>query len=160
MVAGLELRTSKDLKRIAAELRRMDNPELRKRFGKELRQAAKPMVPAVRKAIREIPSKRAYTAAGLRGRMSKAVKLEARTTGKDAGVRIRVDGRKMPNREKSLQSYMEGVKRPWRHPVFGNTEVWVRQEPKPYFFRTVEQLGRQTRQDVNKVIDQVAKDIT
>ncbi|MFJ2719366.1 hypothetical protein [Streptomyces sp. NPDC087437] len=159
MVAGLELRTSKDLKRIAAELRRMDNPEMKKRFNRELRQAAKPMVPAVRKAIRQIPSKRRYTASGLRGRMSKATKLEVRTTGKDAGVRIRVDGRKMPNKEKSLQSYMEGVKPRWRHPVFGH-DVWVQQPSRPYFFKTVDQLGRQTRQNVNRAIDQVARDIS
>ncbi|MFB7736164.1 hypothetical protein ACFC08_17620 [Streptomyces sp. NPDC056112] len=159
MVAGLELRTGKELTRIARELRRMDNPELKKRFNKELRAAAKPMVPAVRQAIRQIPSQRRYTASGLRGRMSKAVKLEVRTTGKDAGVRIRVDGRKMPNREKSLQSYMEGVKPRWRHPVFGH-DVWVQQPSKPYFFKTVDQLGRQTRQNVNRAIDQVARDIS
>ncbi|MFJ4551098.1 hypothetical protein ACIP4X_18035 [Streptomyces sp. NPDC088817] len=159
MVAGLELRTGKELKRIASELRRMNDPELKKRFSKELREAAKPMVPAVRKAIREIPSKRRYTASGLRGRMSKAVKLEVRTSGKDAGVRIRVDGRKMPDKEKSLQSYMEGVKPRWRHPVFGH-DVWVQQPAKPYFFKTVDRLGQQTRQSVNRAIDQVAKDIT
>ena len=160
MVADLELRTGKDLKRIGAELRRMNNKELKKEFSQELRAAARPMVPAVRQAIRQIPSRRGYTADGLRGRMSKATKLEVRTAGKDAGVRIRVDGRKMPNREKALQSYMEGVKKPWRHPVFGNREVWVKQDPKPYFFKTVRPLGLASRVQVNKAIDRVAKKIS
>lgn len=160
MVAGLELRTGKELKRIAAELRKMDNKQLKKEFSKELRAAAKPMVPAVRQAIRNIPSKRGYSASGLRGRMSKAVKLEVRTSGKDAGVRIRVDGRKMPTHEKALQSYMEGVKKPWRHPVYGNRAVWVTQEPKPYFFRTVRPLGVASRVQVNRAIDRVAKKIS
>jgi hypothetical protein len=160
VVADLELRTGKDLKRVAAELRRMNNKQLKQEFTKELRAAARPMVPAVRGAIRQIPSKRGYSADGLRGRMSKAVKLEVRTTGRDAGVRIRVDGRKMPAHEKALQSYMEGLKKPWRHPVFGNREVWVRQDPKPYFFRTVRPLGLASRVQVNKAIDRVSKKIS
>ncbi|MFB7595763.1 hypothetical protein [Streptomyces sp. NPDC056160] len=160
MVAGLELRTGKDLKRVAAELRRMNNKQLKQEFTKELRSAARPLVPAVRQAIRQIPSKRGYSADGLRGRMSKAVKLEVRTVGKDAGVRIRVDGRKMPSHEKALQAYMEGVKKPWRHPVFGNREVWVKQDPKPYFFKTVQPLGVGARVQVNRAIDRVAKKIS
>jgi hypothetical protein len=160
MVASLELRTSKDLKRIAAELRSTGNKQLKSEFGKELRAAARPMVPAVRRAIRQIPSKRGYSADGLRGRMSKAVKLEVRTTGRDAGVRIRVDGRKMPDKQRALQSYMEGLKKPWRHPVYGNKEVWVKQDAHPYFFRTVAPLGLRTRQNVNRAMDRVAKKIS
>jgi hypothetical protein len=160
MVATVQLRTGGDLKRISRELRSMGNKELKKRFGKELRAAAKPMVPAVRQAIRQIPSKRPYSADGLRGHLSRATKLEVRTTGKDAGVRIRVDGRKMPDKQKALQAYMEGLKRPWRHPVFGNREVWVKQEPSPYFYKTVRPLGMRARTNVNRAIDRVAKDIT
>ncbi|MFJ9114484.1 hypothetical protein ACIRJO_02930 [Streptomyces sp. NPDC102394] len=160
MVADFEMRTSRDLQRIARELRRMDDAELKKRFGRELRAAARPMVPAVRQAIRQIPSKQPYSASGLRGRMAKAVKLEVRTTGRQAGVRLRVDGRKMPDHEKSLQAYMEGVKRPWRHPVYGNREVWVKQDPSPYFYKTVEPLGMRARQGVNRAIDGITRDIT
>jgi len=160
MVADLELRTGKDLKRIGAELRRMNNKALKQEFTKELRAAARPMVPAVRQAIRQIPSKRGYSASGLRGHMSKAVKLEVRTAGRDAGVRIRVDGRKMPNRARAVQAYMEGLKKPWRHPVYGNRENWVKQDPKPYFFKTVRPLGLASRVQVNKAIDRVAKKIS
>ncbi|MFJ9374437.1 hypothetical protein [Streptomyces sp. NPDC101455] len=159
MAATLTMRTGRDLKRIAKELRGMDNREIRKRFGKELRAVAKPMVPAVRTAIRNIPSKRGYSADGLRGRMAAATKLEVRTVGKDAGVRIRVDGRKMPDKQKALQSYMEGVKPRWRHPVFGS-DAWVQQKAHPYFFRTVDPLAARTQVRVIKAIDQVGKDIS
>ncbi|MFF9310077.1 hypothetical protein ACF1BS_04115 [Streptomyces sp. NPDC014748] len=160
MVADLELRTGKDLKRIGAELRRMGNKQLKAEFMKDLRAAARPMVPAVRQSIRRIPSQRGYSADGLRGHMSKAVKLEVRTTGRDAGVRIRVDGRKMPNRAKSVQAYMEGLKKPWRHPVYGNREVWVKQDPHPYFYKVVRPLGLASRVQVNKAMNRVAKKIT
>lgn len=160
MVADLEMRTGKELRRIAAELRRMDNKEIKREFTRELRAAAKPLVPAVRQSIRQIPSKRPYSGDGLRGRMARAVKLEVRTVGRDAGVRIRVDGRKMPTHEKALQSYMEGLKKPWRHPVYGNREVWVKQDPKPYFYKVVRPLGIASRVQVNRAIDRVAKKIS
>ncbi|GHA01536.1 hypothetical protein ACFOOM_12090 [Streptomyces echinoruber] len=160
MVADVRLRSGRDLARIAAELRRMNNPELKKRFRQELRAAGKPMVPAVRRAIQQIPSKQGYRADGLRGRMSRAVKLEVRTTGRDAGVRLRVDGRKMPDKQKALQAYMEGVKKPWRHPVYGNREVWVRQQPKPYFYRTVEPMGLAAQRNIQRAADAVARDLT
>lgn len=160
MVARFEVRTGRDLTRIAAELRRMDNPELKKRFRQELRAAGKPMVPKVRQAIRDIPSKRGYSADGLRGRMAKAVKLEVRTTGKQAGVRLRVDGRRMPAGQKALQSYMEGVRKPWRHPVYGNRDAWVSQPPKPYFYRTVEPMGLSAQRNIQRAAERVADDLT
>ncbi|MEW2250389.1 hypothetical protein AB0907_23980 [Streptomyces sp. NPDC006975] len=156
----VRLQTSRDLVRIAAELRRMNRPELQKRFRQELRAAGKPMVPRVRQAIQQIPSKRGYSSGGLRGNMARAVKLEVRTTGREAGVRLRVDGRKMPSGQKALQSYMEGVKKPWRHPVFGNREVWVKQDPKPYFFHTVEPMGLAAQRNIQRAAERVADDLT
>ncbi|MFI0897063.1 hypothetical protein [Streptomyces sp. NPDC020983] len=146
--------------RISRELRRMDDKELLKRFRRELRAAAKPLVPAVRASIRAIPSSRPYTAAGLRGQLSRATGLEAKTTGRQAAVIIRVDGRKMPTKAKSLQAYMEGTKPRWRHPVYGNRKVIVQQSPHPYFFTVMRASGPRARVAVNRVIDQVSKDIT
>jgi hypothetical protein len=160
VVADVQLRGGRDLARISRELRRMNNPELKKRFRQELRAAGKPMVPAVRAAIRQIPSKRGYSADGLRGQMARAVKLEVRTTGREAGVRLRVDGRKMPDQKKALQSYMEGVRSRWRHPVYGNREVWVTQPSKPYFYRTVEPMGLAAQRNIQRAADNVARDIT
>jgi hypothetical protein len=55
---------------------------------------------------------------------------------------------------------MEGLKKPWRHPVYGNKEVWVKQDPSPYFYKTVRPLGARTRVNVNKAMDRVAKKIS
>ncbi|MEV7684463.1 hypothetical protein [Streptomyces bungoensis] len=165
MVADIRLHTSGELRRIATELRRMDDKELKKRFRKELRKAARPMVLAVRQAIRQIPSTRPYSASGLRGQLSKAVKLELRTAGRQAGVRIRMDGRKMDRGTLPRLVEGEGVERGrrvdtrWRHPVFGK-DVWVQQPPKPYFYKTVQRLGPLSRASVNKVLNQITRDIT
>lgn len=152
--------TGRDLTRISRELRRMNDRELLKRFRKELRASAAPLVPAVRRSIRAIPSKRRYTADGLRGQMARATTLQVKTTGKQASVVIRVDGRKMPPGAKAVQSYVEGVKPRWRHPVFGHTAVWVQQPPSPYFYRTVATAGPRARAAVNRVLLKVSKDIT
>ncbi|WAZ20164.1 hypothetical protein STRCI_001263 [Streptomyces cinnabarinus] len=155
----VELRGGADLARISRALRDMDNPEVVKRFRRELREAAKPLVPQVRASIQAIPSR---TGKGtLRAEMSRATRIEVRTTGRNANVAIRVDGRKMPTSKRSLQAYMEGTKRPWRHPVFGNREVWVRQEPKPYFFRVVAPAaGPRSRAAVNRVLDSIDREIS
>jgi hypothetical protein len=152
------LRESGDLRRISRELRNMDDKELKKRFRKELRAAAAPLVPKVRQSIRSIPSSRAYSPDGLRGALSKAVKLEVKTAGRQAGVAIRVDGRKMPAHMKSLPSMVEGKKR-WRHPVFGHREVWVNQGSEPYFYHVVRVAGPASRRAVNKVLDGISRDI-
>ncbi|RPE44167.1 hypothetical protein EDD90_7397 [Streptomyces sp. Ag109_O5-1] len=159
MVASVQLRTGRDLKRISTELRRMGEKQLGAEFRKELRAAAKPMVPAVKQAIRNIPSKQPYRPDGLRGEMVKAVKLEVKTTGRQTGVRIRVDGRKMPAKKKALQAYMEGTKRPWRHPVFGH-DVWVQQQPKPYFYKTVRPLSARANRNIRTAANRVANKVT
>jgi hypothetical protein len=152
------LRQSGDLRRVTRELRRMDDKELKKRFRKELRAAAAPLVPKVRQSIRSIPSSRGYSPAGLRGALSKAVKLEVKTAGRQAGVALRVDGRKMPNHMKSLPSMVEGKKR-WRHPVFGNKDVWVNQTSEPYFYHVVRVAGPASRRAVGRVLDGISRDI-
>ena len=156
---SIRLKDSGDLRRVSRELRRMDNPEIKKRFRKELRAAAAPLVPRVRSSIRAIPSERGYSPQGLRGQMAKATRLEVRTTGKQAGVAIRVDGRKMPAHMKSLPSMVEGKKR-WRHPVYGNREVWVTQTRRPYFYNVVRVAGPASRRAVGKVLDGITKDIS
>ncbi|MFJ8153970.1 hypothetical protein [Streptomyces sp. NPDC094468] len=153
------VRDSGDMRRIARELGRMDDKELKKRFRKELRKAAAPLVPKVRASIRRIPSKQRYTPDGLRGTLARATRLEVKTTGREAGVAIRVDGRKMPAHMKSLPSMVEGKKR-WRHPVFGNREVWVDQPKQPYFYNVVRAAGPASRRAVYRVLDGISRDIS
>lgn len=159
MSFGFEVRGGRELRRITKGLREVgDGREIKKRFTKELRAAAKPLVPAVRASILAIPTSGSM-GTGLRRRIARAVRLTVRTTGRSAGVSIAVDGRKMLPGEGALPAYMEGTKKPWRHPVFGG-DTWVTQTPRPYFYRVVRPLGQKSRTAVNKVLDEVTKDIT
>jgi hypothetical protein len=159
-VSGWGLRTGKDLRVISAELRHMGNGrEIRKRMSRELRAAAAPMVPAVRQSIAAIPVK-GPKSTGLRTRLQRATRLSVRTVGRQAGVRVLVDPKKMPDHERSLPQMVEGV-RPWNHPLYGDTGHWVnRQPPKPYFFTVVRSLGPRSRVAVNRAINSITRDIT
>jgi hypothetical protein len=165
-VSDWELRGGKDIRRISAELRHVgDGKQIKKRMTRELRNAAAPMVPAVRQSIAAIPVK-GPKSTGLRQRLQRATRLSVRTVGRTAGVRILVDPHKMPDHEKSLPQMVEGLK-PWNHPVYpraGETRgewTWVnKQPPKPYFFRAVRPLGVRSRIAVNRVLTGITRDIT
>jgi hypothetical protein len=139
--------TGADLREISLKLRRMNDAAIKKKFRKELRYAAAPFVPAVRGAIMGIPVKGEQTT-GLRKRLSKAVTLVVRVSGKNARVSV-------------LPAYMEGVKSPWRHPVFGE---WVEGQPDqdshPYFFPTVRGMSKAGKAAVNRVVSQITGEIT
>lgn len=164
--------SGKDLKRIGKELRGQDNKAVRKRFRRELRAAAAPMVPAVRASIAAIPVKGTAGSTGLRKRLAKAVTLRVVTVGKNAQVSIRMSPAKMPDGQMALPAAMEGLKK-WRHPVFGEESSyrilvhgnredapWVTQESHPYFYRVVRPLGPAAKVAVNKVVHDIERKIT
>src|SRR5207342_1703756 len=110
------LRDSGDLKRLARDLRDVaDGRELRKELTGRLRDILRPLLPVVRAAYRSGPSGGRRKSPKGRGKLpdlrvllAKSVRVEVRTVGKLAGARIRADGRRMPDRMKSLPSYWEG----------------------------------------------------
>lgn len=158
-MAVVEIRGGAELRRISLELRRMGGGELTRKLRKELRAAAAPLVPQVRASIMQIPTT-GDKSSGLRRRMAKATRLELRTVGREAGVAIRVDGRKMPTGQGRLPAYMEGSRKRWRHPVYGNRNNWVGQQPHPYFYNVVRNLGPRSRVAVNRVLDEATREIS
>jgi hypothetical protein len=150
--------TGTDLADVSRKLRRMDDKEILRRFRKELRGVAAPFVPAVRGAIAGIPVKGTSGSTGLRQRLAKAVTLRVRTSGKNAQVSILMSTGKMPDGQRSLPAMMEGTK-VWRHPVFGDTDVWVGQESHPYFFPTVRPMGAASRLAAARVVKSIERDI-
>lgn len=152
--------SSGDLARISREIRKAGNSaEVKKELRQGLRRAAKPLVPAVKASIAAIPS-HSSDQPSLRKRMQKATKLTVRTGGAQAQVAVRVDGRKMPDKQKSLPAYMEGTKPRWRHPVWGNRNVWVQQDAHPYFYEAVRSGGAKAKSEVADVLDSIARKIS
>lgn len=136
-----------DLKRLNKTLGTLaDGKTLKRELSSGLRSDLRPVVRAVQSA---------YGAGRLRTPLGKATRAEVRLAGKMAGARVRVDGRKMPEGLGSIPAMAEGRK-PWRHPVYGNRNVWVSQQPLDVFDRTVEPFAGQLRL---KALEQVNQTI-
>jgi len=156
-----------DLKRLAADLRRVgDGRALRRQLTRGIRDAVKPAVPAVRAAYLATPTggarggrrrtlttkKRTRTVRmGLRRSLARAVTVQVRTTGRQAGVTIRVAGKKMPDGMGRLPKLWEGNAPRWRHPLFGDREWWYQQPAKPTFNRVVPMFAPQVRAAIQRV---------
>jgi hypothetical protein len=150
-----------DLRVISKQLRRMNDKEITRRFRAELRAVAQPLVPVVRQAALDIPVNGESGSTGLRGRLSKSVHLNVRTTGRRAGVSIQADAKRMPSGQKALPAYMEGTKPRWRHPVFGREDdPWAQQDAHPWFYPALKSLGVRGRAGVQAVVDSITRDIT
>jgi hypothetical protein len=137
---SVELRAS-DLKRLIRDLRQLDR-QAAKELTTELRAGLAPIVSDVKTMYRGLPSGRGKArrkGGSLRGLLASATRGQVRTSGKETGIRVRTDGRRLPAGMGSLAAMMEGPPRGkrWRHPVYGNREVWVTQPSPARFFPTV-----------------------
>lgn len=142
--------------------RAADGPELKKRLRAELRIEANRLIPPIRAAIAAIPSKGQSARRGrpqLRMLMARSVSTQIKT-GKWAGVRVFMNPRKMPNGMKALPGYFEGIagKERLRHPVFGH-DRWVTQRTSPYFGRGATGAEAKARAAVERVMNDIAKEI-
>lgn len=158
----VQVRDTGDLKRLARDLRGVaDGKALRKELTQGLRGALRPAQRTVQAAYRAspgYPGRRARSRAQqppLHLLMARATRVEVRTTGRQAGARLRVDGRRLPDRMKALPRYREGYKPRWRHPVFGDRRTWAAQRPVRLFDALVRPHEREADRAVKRVLDRV-----
>src|SRR6266702_2818057 len=143
-MAGITIVDRSDLKAINAALRQAANGrQLRLEMTRGWRSEMAPLVGLLKATYLAAPS-RGHDASSkarrgqppLRSLLAKAVHLQIKTAGRQAGIILRVDGRRMPSYGR-LPSYYEGSRSRWRHPVYGDREVWVDQLAHPTFYRTI-----------------------
>jgi hypothetical protein len=154
-----------DLKAISKALKQhADGNEIRKELQRELGQITGPMVARVRQAWLSAPSRQGPGRGqpDLRKLLAAATRAERRLTGRNAGVVVRTDGRKMPSGMRALPGYAEGIRRrPWRHPVYGDRETWVPQQPFPRFYDAVQPdeaaAQRAVQLAVYRVLDKIVR---
>jgi hypothetical protein len=170
-MAEIELRTS-DLQRLARDFRAAGRRDLQREMLREMRQAVRPIVPQVKAAIRATPSRtgdqrtrkaRAERPRSLRDAMARGVQARASLTGRQVGVRIRIDPRHFPEDEKSLPRYHQGVRSRWRSRNWGRDE-WKTQRPYPVFFETIRphvpRVQSALRRIVNDYTDRLTRETT
>lgn len=133
------------IQRVARALRaEADGKQLRKDLIADIKTAVAPGVSAVQAKLRAVPhDSRSHPSPSLGSYLAARVRPQVRLSGRSAGVRIRI------GQTPSLRGFKMAARRlnrgAWRHPVFGDPEVWVDQEsPIPGFFDDTLAAGRDT----------------
>ena len=81
------------------------------------------------KVVTDKKATKALGRSGLRASIARAVHIKIADTGWKVGVRVRVDGTKLPADQKYLPRGLDSVKG-WRHPIYG-TDRWAQQYGNP-----------------------------
>lgn len=87
--------------------------------------------------------------AGFSSRIPGAVRMTTSFGSKTGGVRIWVDAKKAPH-ARPLENL--GRSGSFRHPVFGDMDVWVSQPAHPFFFPAVKSSGGKVRSLVEDAV--------
>lgn len=94
---------------------------------------------------------------GLRATVSRAVQTKITNNGPRQGVRLRVDGTKLPDGQKKLPKYLDGQGR-WRHPVFGK-DVYVQQTGSQWWSPVIRSHVARLRGGVAGILEDIAKEL-
>jgi len=130
---GLEL-TPQNLRAISRALRaEEDGKELRKELTRNMREALKPGAAQAKSAIMSMSSVTPHDGPALKTAIARKIRPEVRISGKFPGAKIKAF------KTKTLRGFPNAPKRTnrasgWRHPVYGNREVWVQQHGKTKWF--------------------------
>jgi hypothetical protein len=155
------------LSAVVAELRNLATGiPVTRDLRRELAATARPLAPMVRAAIMNIPSAGGMPYGqppGLRARIANCVVPWAYIHGNTVSVGVEIDASRMPDGQKALPLYMEGEKRPWRHPLFGNRERWYDQEvpagsglnSHPYFEGATNWFGPAGKRAIERVLENI-----
>ncbi len=161
------------LKTLSAKLKEAgdEGKGLKLELRRGLRKTAEPMLSAVQSAVRSISIKGVRgggkwsryfhrprsKSLGLRDSVADAMQIQARMGG-EPSVRLRVNTGRLPADQRKLPRHMNNPEG-WRHPVFGDKEVWAQQTGEPYWEKTLIPFGPQVRRDVINIVDSVLKRI-
>ena len=159
-----------DFAKVVKDIAQVD-PNFKKAVKKRLKMAAEPVVQEVKRAALSIPAKGGEAVSGrkkkgeslgLRASLANATISDVNPTKKGAILKIRVSTTKFlsaSGRPRTLPYYMEGRrKKAWRHPVFGNRENWVQQQPHPFLAVTVLPHKIAFAGQVTQALDDALKD--
>jgi hypothetical protein len=123
-----------NLRNISRALRsEEDGKDLRKQLTANMRNALKPGAADAKSGIMSMASSTPHPSPALRSSIARKIRPEARISGKFPGAKVKAF--KTPN----IRGFANAAKRTnrssgWRHPVYGNREVWIQQHGKVKWF--------------------------
>lgn len=146
-MADLEIRGAEKFDRVARELKRVGDKELRKELYKALNRATKPMRAEAKKSGQQnLPR-----AGGLNKKVGRARLSTKRSAGKNPGVKIVAKG--MDQLGLMDRGFV-------RHPVYGNRRRWVTQpipDAEGWFTTPMEEGKPAAQREIVESLDDIAK---
>lgn len=124
-----------------------------KDLGAIPRDVQRELRPALRRAVQPA-AQRVRSNASWSSRIPAATKVST-SFGRTPGVTVRVDAKAAPGARPIEHDGQPGM---FRHPVYGNREVWVSQAARPFFYRAIEATADQIRDAVGDAVMGVARD--
>lgn|SRR5690606_4764374 len=162
---NVEIEVGREVRRVADQLRAVDKT-LPTKLRRELRGAAKAGVQRVKREAKALPAKGRRGGTGehphrprqLRRTVARGVRVRASTK---TGMRIITA---MPDTEQSviprgLDSRTRHAGGGWRHPVFGNRDVWVAQTGGSWFLEPLAEEQPQVMRNIRDVLDKAAEQV-
>ena len=150
--ARVTVNTGPEWKRVAAALDAEDKA-LGDKFRREVREAGNMLAARAQAAVMRIPST-GLAHSGLRARVAHGVGTKITASGVDITTSMN------DRDETNLPAYLDSQSG-WRHPVFGNRDVWVRQDTGGSWFRATIESGRNDVEDrLSEIMDGAARTIS
>lgn len=142
-----------EMKLLAARLKTAD-PALKRELRRNMRTIIAPTVARVRESILSMPSHHHGT---LRAEIARTVSASTGITRTGVRLDILSSGRKMAAEKDRLPGFTDSA-RGWKHPVFGNRNVWVRERGKPGWFElTIMRSAPYAERAVQHAMDTTAR---
>lgn len=136
-----------------------DGKALRRDLLREIRDAARPLVPSLQSAVRALPDVSPATASpSLREAVASQITVGARLSGRSTGVKVTVGTKKDPRGFRFAGRKLNS-RRGWRHPVFGNREVWATQTGREWFEPTILTRREEVQRAVMDAVEAMARRI-
>lgn len=153
-IAWMKVAGQDEYKQLARRLREASRGDLQRKLTKQIRRAGDPGLRAVQSAFLGIEVQSSAGggggSTGLRARVSAATRISVL----GSGIRIRVDPKRVdPAYGRALTFGLNGLGR-WRHPVFGNRNIWEIQTGTEVFYATLTRFENRWRAGVEKAMDE------
>lgn len=144
---------------LTRRLRDQGRGDLQRKLTRRIRTVGTPAVAATRAAWKTVdvtpPEGAGRKSTGLRARVAAATRVSIL----QSGISIRVEPKQVDTRYgRSLSYGLDGLGR-WRHPVYGNQNVWTQQYGQEVFFKTLERFETAWQAGIEQAMEDTARQI-
>lgn len=125
-----------------------------RRFGKVPKELKRELRPGLR-AAGKVVADDAKARASWSTKIPRAIKVSVTFAGSRQGVSVIVNKNKAPSGRPFEHGGRDGT---FRHPVFGNREVWVSQKARPFLAPALQAKGDEAAKQIEQVVDRVTRE--